>query len=97
MPPELAMQIPLMKDILDAMRIKRLELEGFEADDIIGTMARSAESEGMETYIFTGDKDQLQLATYTTKIIYTKRGVTDFDLLIMIPLLISTVSHLFSL
>lgn len=80
MPPELAMQIPLMKDILDAMRIKRLELEGFEADDIIGTMARSAESEGMETYIFTGDKDQLQLATYTTKIIYTKRGVTDFDL-----------------
>ncbi len=80
MPPELAMQIPLMKDILDAMRIKRLELEGFEADDIIGTMARSAESDGMETYIFTGDKDQLQLATDATKIIYTKRGVTDFDL-----------------
>ncbi len=80
MPPELAMQIPLLKDILDAMRITRLELEGFEADDIIGTMARSAEAEGMKTYIFTGDRDQLQLATDLTKIIYTKRGVSDFDL-----------------
>jgi len=80
MPPELAMQIPLLKEILDAMSIKRIELEGFEADDIIGTIARAAETEGLEPYIVTGDKDQLQLATDVTKIIYTKRGVSDFDL-----------------
>ena len=70
MPPELAMQIPLLKDILDAMRIKRIEEEGFEADDLIGTIARSAEEAGLEPFIVTGDKDQLQLATDTTKIIY---------------------------
>ena len=80
MPPELAMQIPLLKDILDAMSIRRIELEGFEADDIIGTIARAAEADGLEPYIVTGDRDQLQLATDVTKIIYTKRGVSDFDL-----------------
>lgn len=80
MPPELAMEIPIMKDVLDAMNITRLELEGFEADDIIGTMARKGEAEGLEPLVFTGDKDQLQLATDITKIIYTKRGVSDFDL-----------------
>ena len=79
MPPELAMEIPILKDILDAMKITRIELEGFEADDIIGTMARRAEAEGLEPIVFTGDKDQLQLATDITKIVYTKRGVTDFD------------------
>ncbi|MDO4176438.1 MAG: DNA polymerase I [Bacillota bacterium] len=80
MPPELAMEIPIMKDILDAMKITRIELEGFEADDIIGTMARRGEEEGLQPLVFTGDKDQLQLATDITKIIYTKRGVSDFDL-----------------
>ncbi|MDO4834658.1 MAG: DNA polymerase I [Bacillota bacterium] len=80
MPPELAMEIPLMKDILDAMKIRRIELEGFEADDIIGTMARKGEEEGLAPLVFTGDKDQLQLATDVTKIIYTKRGVSDFDI-----------------
>ncbi len=80
MPRELAMQIPIFKDILDAMRITRIELEGFEADDIIGTMARKAEEEGLKPIIFTGDKDQLQLATDLTKIVYTKRGVSDFEI-----------------
>ena len=80
MPPELAMQIPLLKDILDAMGIKRLEIEGFEADDIIGTVARMAEEDGLEPYIFTGDRDQLQLATDRTRVVFTKRGVSDFDI-----------------
>ena len=44
MPPELAMQIPLLKDVLTAMNIKQIEIEGFEADDIIGTIAREAEA-----------------------------------------------------
>lgn len=80
MPPELAMEIPILKDILDAMKIRRVELEGYEADDIIGTLARMSEAEGLETFVFTGDRDQLQLATDVTKIVYTKRGVSDFDL-----------------
>ena len=80
MPPELAMQIPLLKDILDAMGIKRIEVEGFEADDIIGTIARAAEEEGLEPYIITGDKDQLQLVTDVTKVVFTKKGVSEFDL-----------------
>ncbi|MBR3211472.1 MAG: DNA polymerase I, partial [Firmicutes bacterium] len=80
MPPELAMQIPLLKDILDAMGIRRVEIEGFEADDIIGTIARAAEDSGLEPYIITGDKDQLQLVTDVTKVVFTKKGVSEFDL-----------------
>ena len=48
MPPELAMQSPLLKDVLRAMNIKQMEIEGFEADDIIGTVAREAEQNGLE-------------------------------------------------
>lgn len=80
MPPELAMEIPIMKDILDAMSITRIEMEGYEADDIIGTLVRKGEEEGLEPYVFTGDRDQLQLATDVSKIVYTKRGVSEFDL-----------------
>ena len=80
MPPELAMQIPLLKEILDAMGITRVEKEGFEADDIIGTIARAAEADGLEPYIITGDRDQLQLVTDVTRVIYTKKGVSEFDL-----------------
>lgn len=79
MPPELAMEFPLLKEVLAAMNIKQVEQEGFEADDLIGTIAGYAESEGLEPVIITGDKDALQLATDRTKIIYTKRGVSDFD------------------
>jgi len=80
MPPELAMEIPSLKDILDAMNIRRVELEGYEADDIIGTLVRMSEEKGLEPFVFTGDRDQLQLATDVTKIVYTKRGVSEFDL-----------------
>ncbi len=80
MPPELAMQIPLLKDVLRAMNIKQLELEGFEADDIIGTIAKKAEEAGLEPYIITGDKDELQLASEVTKVIITRKGVSEFDI-----------------
>ena len=80
MPPELAMQIPLLKEVLDAMGITRIETEGFEADDIIGTIARASEDSGLEPYIITGDKDQLQLVTEITKVVFTKKGVSEFDL-----------------
>lgn len=80
MPPELAMQMPILKEVLGAMNIPILELEGFEADDIIGTVARLGEEKGLEPLIVTGDKDALQLATDKTKVLITKKGVTDFEL-----------------
>lgn len=80
MPTELAMQLPLLKEVLTAMKIKILEIDGFEADDIIGTVARKAEAEGMEPLIISGDKDELQLATEKTKVLITKKGISEFDL-----------------
>jgi len=80
MPPELAMQIPLLKDVLRAQNIKQIELEGFEADDLIGTIAREAEEAGLEPYIITGDRDELQLASDVTKVMITKKGVSEFEL-----------------
>ncbi|MBR6472156.1 MAG: DNA polymerase I [Firmicutes bacterium] len=80
MPPELAMEMPILKDILKALNIRILEVPGYEADDIIGTVSRIAEEQGMEPMIFTGDKDALQLTSDITKVVFTKKGVTDFDL-----------------
>ena len=80
MPPELAMQMPLLKDVLKAMNIKLLEMEGFEADDIIGTVSVRAEEEGLEPLIITGDRDELQLATDVTKVIITKKGISQFEI-----------------
>lgn len=80
MPPELAMQIPLLKDVLRAMNIEILEMEGYEADDIIGTVARVSEEAGLNPLIITGDKDALQLVTDVTKVIITKKGITEFEI-----------------
>ncbi len=80
MPPELAMQLPLLKEVLEAMNVKILEIDGFEADDIIGTVATQAEKEGMEPLIITGDKDELQLATDVTKVLITKKGLSEFEI-----------------
>lgn len=80
MPPELAMELPIMKDILSAMKIANLEIDGFEADDIIGTVARISEEEGLEPLIITGDRDALQLATDVTKVLLTKKGVSTFEI-----------------
>lgn len=74
---ELAMQLPVMKELLDAFSITILEKDGYEADDIIGTMAREGEADGMEVYILSGDRDTLQLATDKTKVIITQKGITE--------------------
>ena len=79
MPEELAVQMPLLKETLDAMGIKRYELEGFEADDILGTAAAKCEKEGWDCVIVTGDKDSLQLITEKTGVcnVKTRMGQTD--------------------
>ena len=75
MPDELTMQLPILKDILRAMGISQYEIDGFEADDIIGTTAAMAEESGLESYIITGDRDALQLATDKTQVVITKKGM----------------------
>ena len=74
MPEELAVQLPLLKDLLKIMGIKILELPGYEADDIIGTMAKR---NSVMTYILTGDRDSLQLIDDSTTVVLTKRGITE--------------------
>ncbi len=71
MPPELAMQMPVMKEILRAMNVTILEKEGYEADDIIGTVSRMCRENEVECLILTGDKDDLQLASDTTRVLLT--------------------------
>ena len=78
MPQELREQVPLMKEVLQAMGVVTLELEGYEADDLLGTAARQGEGRGMEVTILSGDRDLLQLATEKTmiRIPKTKGGKT---------------------
>lgn len=79
MPEELAAQMPLLKETLDAMGIRRYELEGYEADDILGTTARICEEKGWECSVVTGDKDSLQLISDKTIVcnVKTARGQTE--------------------
>lgn len=72
MPDELAVQIPLLKEVLDALGVKRLELDGYEADDIIGTVSRICESGGCDCLIVTGDKDSFQLISGKTSVLHVK-------------------------
>ena len=79
-PMELLSQIPLMQEVLQAMNITVLEKEGFEADDLIGTMTAKAADAGLESLIITGDKDALQLVGENTYVVLNRKGMTDFDL-----------------
>ena len=78
MPEELAQQMPVLKEVLDAMDIPRYELAGYEADDLIGTISRRCEAVGWDCVVVTGDKDSLQLITGHTKVklVSTRMGQT---------------------
>ena len=79
MPEELAVQMPLLKQTLDYMGVRRLELAGWEADDLLGTIARRCETAGWTCDVVTGDKDSLQLITDSTHVfnVKTRMGQTD--------------------
>lgn len=77
MPEELVQQIPFLREFLQLYSINIFEIDGFEADDLIGTLSVYAESENMDVYIVTGDRDALQLATDNVKIVINKKGITD--------------------
>ncbi len=77
-PEDFLVQLPIMKEVLKAMNCLCLELSGYEADDIIGTVSKMCEEKGVECSILTGDKDDLQLASDMTKIklVITRMGAT---------------------
>ena len=78
MPEELRVQVPVLKEVLDALNIPRYEQEGWEADDLIGTISRKCEADGWDCVVVTGDKDSLQLITDHTmvKLVSTRMGQT---------------------
>ena len=79
MPDELAVQMPILKEVLDAMNIPRYELPGWEADDLLGAIAKKCEADGCDCVVVTGDKDSLQLVSGHTrvKLVKTRMGQTE--------------------
>ncbi|MDI9590678.1 MAG: DNA polymerase I [Acidobacteriota bacterium] len=84
-------QFPMVKELLGALDVPVAELEGWEGDDILGTLARRGEAAGYEMYLFTGDRDMYQLATDNVRIVSTKKGVS--DVVIMDPESVDDLYH----
>ncbi|QHJ71684.1 DNA polymerase I [Planococcus halotolerans] len=78
-PPELSEQFPYLRKLIDAYRIKQYELPNYEADDIIGTLSLEAEKQGDEVIVISGDKDLTQLASPSTTVYITRKGITDIE------------------
>jgi DNA polymerase-1 len=78
-PEDLRPQFPIMKDILKAMRIPAFEIEGFEADDLIGTLTAQAEQSGINSMVVTGDRDVMQLVSPLTRVMLTKKGISQLE------------------
>jgi len=80
-PPELSEQFPLVRDLIRAFGMAQFELEGYEADDIIGTLTRIADEKGdIDVLVVTGDKDMLQLASDRVTIALTRKGISEVEL-----------------
>ncbi|PKM87059.1 MAG: DNA polymerase I [Firmicutes bacterium HGW-Firmicutes-12] len=79
MPDELRPQLPVLKELLRAMNVAYYECENYEADDIIGTLARMGEKENLEVLIVTGDRDALQLVSPHTSVLLTRKGITELE------------------
>ena len=79
-PPELSHQFGILKDILKAMKVKTIDLNDFEADDIIGTLAQEAAANDIECYMLTGDRDYFQLVGEKSKVLYTKKGISELEI-----------------
>lgn len=76
-PAEFAGQIDLIKEVLDALNVAHLAVDGYEADDIIATLTRQAEAAGLRVLICTGDRDTLQLVSPAVTVLYPRKGVSD--------------------
>src|SRR5205807_8157054 len=80
MPDDLRPQVGLAKEVVEALRLPMFEVAGFEADDVIGALARQAEARGIDVLIVTGDLDALQLVSPRTRVMMTSRGITETTL-----------------
>ena len=82
MPQELHEQVPVLKELLMAMGIKLMELPGYEADDLLGTVAKRSEAKGMDVLVVSGDRDLLQIVTDNIRVCIpkTKRGTTEYEM-----------------
>ncbi|UJF31702.1 DNA polymerase I [Paenibacillus hexagrammi] len=78
-PPELSEQFPLIKELLKAFQIPQFELQGYEADDIIGTLTRVADESGKQVLLVSGDKDMLQLSSDQVTVAITRKGITEVE------------------
>ena len=78
-PDELGGQFAIIREVLEALNIDYMEMQGYEADDIIGTLSLKAEEEGMECIIVTGDNDTLQLVSDSTRVYMTKKGISEIE------------------
>ena len=85
MPEELAVQMPVLKELLDAMGVAHLELAGYEADDILGTLSLVAEKQGNDCVIVTGDKDSLQLVSEHTTVCNVKSRMGKTETILYTP------------
>lgn len=79
-PDELSMQFPIVRELLTKLAINIFELDGYEADDLIGTLSVVAETNDIDSYIVTGDRDALQLATDNVKVVINKKGMTEKEI-----------------
>ena len=70
-------QLPLIRDVLDAMEIPQVSLAGYEADDVIATLVEQGRNDGYDVVIVTGDRDAFQLSTDDVTVLYTRRGISD--------------------
>lgn len=80
MPDELRSQVPLLHEMAESWNIPLVEMSGYEADDIIGTLANKAVEAGMSAYVVTGDRDALQLVKPDLTVLFTKKGISDIVL-----------------
>lgn len=78
-PSELSSQFGILKDVLDSLNVKHIALDDYEADDIIGTLAKEGAKEGMEIFLVTGDRDYLQLIDDNIKVLLTKKGISQLE------------------
>ena len=91
MDPDLREQFPMIKKLLGELSVPILEAEGWEGDDILGTLARAGEAAGCDMYLITGDRDMYQLSTDHVRIVGTKKGLSDVQ--IMTPESVEDLYH----
>ena len=78
-PSELSAQFGMTKDVLDALGICHIDVEGYEADDIVGTVSKKASEAGIQSVLLTGDRDYFQLVDENTTVLFTKKGISELE------------------